>query len=124
MNYKINDIISKNILGQDTFVKVTDIKVEEEETYLEGSYTKEELSELLEEASTKTLVYGKIVDKKDIKGLEALQELAKKDFYDSFGSMTGVSGCPYQRQDFKNEVLLHVIRNGEKPECDCEDDDE
>ena len=40
MNYKINDIISKNILGQDTFVKVTDIKVEEEETLISVTLTK------------------------------------------------------------------------------------
>ena len=121
MNYKINDIISKNILGQDTFVKVTDIKVEEEEPYLDGSYTKEELLELLEEASTKTLVYGKIVDKKDIKGLEVLQELAKKDFYGSM--VAGCSGCPYQEKDFKNEMLLEIFHNGEKPECDDDKED-
>ena len=120
MNYKINQVVKENILDKEVAVVITDIKVEEEDIYLDGSYTKNELENLLsEETPSETLVYGKVICKNDIIKLDELQNELEN------GKMQiNCSGCPYQRQDFKNEMLLHVIRNGEKPECDYEDDDE
>jgi len=123
MNYEVDKIIKKKLLGKEVDVLVTNIKVEEEDIYLDGAYTKEELEEILEEeGNTKTLVYGKVLRDRDIRCLEELQKIAEMNFRNSFAG--GCSGCGFQNKDYRNELLLEVFEHGEEPEyCDDYDDD-
>ena len=105
------------LLGKDFNVKITDIIEDEyqEEEYLDGSYTKDELIELansLSETSKQYKVYGEL-SSSDVKKLDILQKISKDNYYKQFSG--GVSGCPFIEQDYHNPLLLQIFKDGEEP---------
>lgn len=109
--------IKKNLYDNEFDVVVTNVLEEDEgySEYLDGSYTKEELLELVDEmgGSEKVYkVYGKIKNDYDIQAVKDLQELAKQDFYNNLCA----SGCPFIEEDYNNELLLKIFRDGDEPQ--------
>ena len=95
-------------------VKVTDIIEDEyeESDYLEGSYTKEELLELVESLGGTTKqykVYGQL-SKSDAKKVKKLSDLAKLEFIGS------CSGGYYPSTDWSNPILLEIFKDGDEPQ--------
>lgn len=109
--------VKETFYNKDVDVVVTNVLEEDEEysEYLDGSYTKEELLELVDEmgGSEKVYkVYGKIKNDYDIQAVKGLQELAKQDFYNNLCG----SGCPFVEEDYNNELLLKIFRDGDEPQ--------
>lgn len=106
--------IKEKLYGEEVDFIITSIKEEENKPteWLDGSYTKEELLDIvddLEEPYKEYKVYGKV---KNIKKAKALQELSEKSYYQD---MRGCSGGPFVRNDYRNEILLKIYKDGELP---------
>lgn len=106
--------IKEKIYDEEVDFIITNIEEEENKPSecLDGSYTKEELLDIIddiEEPYKEYKIYGKV---KNIKKAEALQKLSEKSYYQV---MRGCSGLPFMKNDYKNEILLKIYKDGELP---------
>lgn len=114
----LDNLIGKKV-KEEMYGKTFDFtitRVEEEivkdEDWLDGSFTKEELMEIideLEDDKKQYKVYGKI---KDIKLANELQKLSEESYYQM---IRGCTGLPFMKNDYKNEILLKIYKDGELP---------
>lgn len=118
LNNLIGTKTKEELYGEKFDFIITNIVEEEvdDTEYLDGEYTREELIDLADNLSdgyTQYKVYGKLKNKKDIKRVEALQELVKMKL---LSSMTvSASGCPPIIRDYSNKVLLKIFKDGDSP---------
>lgn len=106
--------IKEKLYGEEFDFTITRVeeKIVKDENWLDGSYTKEELIEIideLEDDKKQYEIYGKV---KDTKLANKLQKLSEETYYQA---IRNCSGCPFIKKDFKNDILLKIYEDGEFP---------